>query len=174
MSGSCSSGRRAGKLSDPFHVGDSAPSRSDRMSLTAVERVLVTNPLTAAIFVSFDGRGDAYYRKATGRRRPKCGGALGRTVNLPIFSWRTARLLKRGQTASGHSAVGLRLAGRLPGSSRPNHDVGVRANPCPRLGGRQAFRSCGPCEPDPVDDLVRGSRCRVRVRAPAESSPGSP
>ena len=59
MSGSCSSGRRAGKLSDPFHVGDSAPSRSDRMSLTAVERVLVTNPLTAAIFASFDGRGDA-------------------------------------------------------------------------------------------------------------------
>jgi len=46
--------------------------------------------------------------------------------NLPIFSWRTARLVRRGRTTSSTFRARNRLAGCVPGNVSVIHDVGVR------------------------------------------------
>ena len=56
-----------------------------------------------------------------------CGGqGRGRTADLPIFSWRTDRLVRQGQTTSGTSRARKGLACRDPGNVSAIHDVSVR------------------------------------------------
>ena len=74
--------------------------------------------------------------KTRGQRLLTCGfrggQGRGRTANLLIFSWRTARLVRRGQTTSGTSLARNGLAGGDPGNMDAVHDVSVRDQSVPK------------------------------------------
>ena len=78
-------------------------------------------------------RGRAIAR-ASCRLGRTAGGGQGRarTGDLRIFSWRTARLVRRRENCSGLSRALKKLSGRDPWDLATNHDVAVRDQSVPK------------------------------------------
>ena len=71
-----------------------------------------------------------------------CGGqGRGRTADLPIFSWRPARLVRQGQDTSGLSRARQGRARCDPGQITTNHDVCVRDQSVPKTRLGDPFRN---------------------------------